>query len=125
MRTVYGSRCATGSSRSSGTSRPATPSRSSTSGSPDAGAVTPPASVHVQDRLAADAPVEQGVDRRPGLAPRAGGLDLAVQPALNDQPAQAGQIRGAAGVRGQLVGQVQRVDPRTDRPVEPAGQEGD
>src|SRR6266568_8755393 len=79
----------------------------------------------MEDGLAADAAAEQGIDRVAGLAPRALELDLAVQPPVGYQPAQAGKVARRAAVRGELVGKVQRVDPRAGRPVEPAGPEGD
>jgi hypothetical protein len=62
--------------------------------------------------LAADAAAEQGVDRLGGLAPGAFQLDLGVETHTGGQGAQARQIAGPAGVRGELVGEVQRVDPR-------------
>ena len=69
-------------------------------------------SVDVQHGFAADAAAEQGVDRLGGLAPGAFQLHLGVEAAACGQGAQARQIAGPAGVRGELVGEVQRVDPR-------------
>jgi hypothetical protein len=66
----------------------------------------------VQHGFAADAAVEQGVDSLGGLAPGAFQLDLGVEAAACGQGAQARQIAGTAGVRGELAGEVQRVDPR-------------
>ena len=69
-------------------------------------------SVDVQHGFAADAAAEQGVDRLGGLAPGAFQLHLGVEAAACGQGAQARQIAGPAGVRGELAGEVQCVDPR-------------
>jgi hypothetical protein len=75
-------------------------------------------SVHVKHDLAADTPVQQGTDRRSGLAPRAIRLDLAIQPPPGSQRAQARQVADRAVVGGELAGKVQRVDPRAVGTVE-------
>ena len=88
-------------------------------------AVRPGQSVDVQHGFAADAAVEQGVDRLGGLAPGAFQLDLGVEAAVCGQGAQARQVAGPAGVRCELTGEVQRVDPRPVSAVEALGPEGD
>ena len=75
--------------------------------------------------LAADAALQEGVERPGRLAPRGFELDLAVQSPLGHERAEAGEVAGAAGVAGELVEEVQRVDPRPLRPVEPRRLEGD
>ena len=82
-------------------------------------------SVDVEHGLAADAALEEGVERSGGLPPRGFELDLAVQSPVGHQRAEAGEVAGAAGVGGELVGQVQRVDPRSLSPVEARRMEGD
>src|SRR5512146_3341420 len=55
-------------------------------------------SVDVEDRLAADAAAEQGIDSGAGLAPGALELDLAVQSPGGGQRGQAGEVTGGAAV---------------------------
>lgn len=62
--------------------------------------------------LAADAALQEGVERPGRLAPWGFELDLAVQPPLGHQRAEAGEVAGASGPAGELVEEVQRVDPR-------------
>src|SRR4249920_1451379 len=78
-------------------------------------------SVDVQHGFAADAAAEQGVDRLCRLAPGAFQLDLSVEAAVCGQGAQARQVAGPAGVRGELAGEVQRVDLRPESTVEALG----
>src|SRR5437016_6044237 len=85
------------------------------------GGPTGPTSVDVQHGFAADAAVEQGADRLGGLAPGAFQLDLGVEAAVCGQGAQARQVAGPAGVRGEFAGEVQRVDPRPGSTVEALG----
>src|SRR5690242_17079003 len=82
-------------------------------------------SVDVQYGFAADAAAEQGVDRLGGLAPGAFQLDLGVEAAAGGQGAQARQVARPAGVRGELTGEVEGVDPRPVGAVEALGPEGD
>src|SRR5215831_12650212 len=88
------------------------------------GGAAGPGSVDVQHGFAADAAAEQGLDRLGGLAPGAFQLDLGIEAAVCGQGAQARQIAGPAGVRGELAGEVQRVDPRPESTVEALGPEG-
>ena len=63
-------------------------------------------SVDVEHGLAADAAVQEGVERRGGLAPRALEFDLAVQSSVGGQCAQAYEVARPGGVRGKLVQEV-------------------
>jgi hypothetical protein len=82
-------------------------------------------SVDVEDGLAADAALQQRIQGCCGLTPGALKLDLAVEPPVGDQPAQPLKIPGRAGVLGELIEQVEGVDPRAGRTVEPRRAEDD
>ncbi len=82
-------------------------------------------SVDEEHGLAADAPLQKGVERSGRLAPRAFELDLAVQPPLSHQRAEASEISSSAAVETQVLEQVQRVDHRALRAVEARRVEGD
>ena len=75
--------------------------------------------------LAADAALQEGVERAGSFAPRGFKLDLAIQSPVGHQRAEAAEVAGCAGVGSELVREVQRVDPRPLRPVEPRRTEGD
>src|SRR5829696_29294 len=82
-------------------------------------------SVDVEHGLAADAALQEGGERSGSLAPRDFELDLAVQSPVGHERAEASEVAGPAGVGGELVREVQRVDPRPLRPLEPRRLEGD
>src|SRR5215213_11084386 len=82
-------------------------------------------SVEVEHGLTADPTLQQGVKHSGRLAPRGFELDLAIQSPAGHQRAEAVQVAGCAGVGGELIGEVQRVDPRSPRAVEPRRMEGD
>src|SRR6185437_11056720 len=82
-------------------------------------------SVDVEYGLAADAAVQQGVDRGLGLAPGALEFNLAIEPSAGGQRTQAAQITGRAAMAGEFVRQVQRADPRAAGTVETPGPEAD
>jgi hypothetical protein len=84
-----------------------------------------PPSVHAQDGVATDTAVQQGVEGRGEVPPRALQLGLTVRAAAGDERAEPGQVGGAARAGSQLVKLRRGVDPRARRPVEPVRAERD
>ena len=75
-------------------------------------------SVDVEHGLAADAAVQECLDRDSGFAPGIFELNLAVEATVGDKRAQTVEVTGSAGVRSRLVELVQGIDARAGRPVE-------
>jgi hypothetical protein len=74
-------------------------------------------SVDVQHDLAADAALQQRVQRGRRLAPGTLQFDLTIEPAVRNERAQAAQVGRPAGVPGCLVELVQGVDARAGRSI--------
>jgi hypothetical protein len=79
----------------------------------------------VEDGLAADAPVQQGVEGGRRLVPRTLEFHLAVKSSVGTQCAQALEVPRPAAMPGELVEQVECVDRRALRAVEPRRAEGE
>jgi hypothetical protein len=81
-------------------------------------------SVEVEDGLAAQTPVEQGIESGRRVAPRGLDRNLTLQPPSDDQAATDGEVVSGR-VSAQPVGEAERVDPDAGRPVEPRSPESD